>query len=209
MKISAALIAWSVGAGAFVFCTLAVAPEANAAIISGTPNASFETSDYTLSFGGGAATYTFSNTNDFFNPVAVTTGGTATIASLGAPFYNPPQPTSYFTDDRAPFIDGSLLAQFLGYTSPATIPFSISDSFLALRFMLDDGLHYGYARVGGPTVFAFGYESEANAGIQAGAMAATVPEPANLALLSLGLFAMGGLAVRRKRDFHGTERIPA
>src|SRR6185437_11098409 len=110
--------------GALITATIGLASaDAGAAVISAMPNADFSGAPVTISFGTpGQASYTFSyiGTAPFDpNPDAVTTGGTALVASLGPPFYNPPQPTSYFA---GALIDAATLAQFLAYSSPAAIP---------------------------------------------------------------------------------------
>ncbi len=67
-----------------------------------TGGVSFATMPFTYDFGGGNR-LTISNSGDFFSPEAVSTGGSLQVGSLGAPFYNPPQPTSYFTNRGGSF----------------------------------------------------------------------------------------------------------
>ena len=69
---------------------------------------------YTIKLGSGATSYTFgksTSTGPFGNILpSVTTGGSATVASNGAPFYDPPRPATYFTDDgRTPVFDNNTL----------------------------------------------------------------------------------------------------
>jgi hypothetical protein len=177
---------------------------ASAAVVGYSPNADFGDSPFTVDIGEGVS-YTFSNggPGGFFGtdlPAISTTGG-ATVASLGPPFNSEPQPTSYFTDDsRAPFIDGNLLALFASYDEPATIDGAATDAFIALRFDLADGTHYGFARLAGTTLFDFAYESDVDTGIQAGVdpdVPFDVPEPGMLGLLGLGV--VGVAAARRRR----------
>ena len=183
---------------------LAAATGAQAAVVGFSPNADLSAAPFTIDFGNGAATYTFSDSGErggFFGTSAfpaVTTGGTATIASLGAPFYDPPRPSTYFTDPgRAPFFDDSLLAQFLSYSAPATIN-AETDSFVALRFALNDGVHFGFARLSQLTLFDYAYETVAGKGIQTGPISA-VPVPAAMPLLGLAVAALGGLGLRRRK----------
>lgn len=183
---------------------VASAATSSAAVVGFSPNADLSASAFTVDLG--AASYTFSDSGELgafgFGLPAISTIGTATVASLGAPFYDPPRPSTYFTDEgRAPFIDGSLLGQYVAYDTPAAIPFAETDSFLALSFTLDDGVHYGFARVAGLSLFDFAYESEAGVGIQAGPIATTpspVPLPATLPLAASALAGMAFLARRRR-----------
>jgi hypothetical protein len=156
----------------------------SATVIARSINIDVAQQPFTIDIGG--PTYSFSGTGDFFDSIAVTTSGAARVGALGAPFYDPPRPATYFTDDRAPFVDGSLLAQFLPFTTPAAIPFSVVDTIIALSFDLTDGLHYGYAYVAGMSLVGYGYESTPGVGIQAGVPRA-VPTPGSAALLMFGL----------------------
>ncbi|EMD83494.1 hypothetical protein C725_1395 [Pacificimonas flava] len=190
-------------AAAATAAALLAGTSASAAVVGYSPNADFSDSPFTIDIGQGVS-YTFSNAGPggFFGTdlPAVSTTGSATVASLGPPFNSEPQPTTYFTDDsRAPFIDGDLLALFEGYDEPATIDAPV-DSFIALRFDLADGTRYGFARLAGTTLFDFAYESDVDTGIQAGAdpeVAFDVPEPGMIGLLGLGV--VGIAAARRRR----------
>ena len=154
--------------------------------------------------------YTFSDAGRggrFFGfPIpAVSTTGSATVASLGEPFFDPPQPSTYFTDEgRRPFFDSALLGEFLSYDLPTAIEAEF-DSYLGLRFELDDGVHFGFARVTGLSLFEFAYETEAGLGIQAGPgpyaaipdAPSPVPLPASLPLAAAGLAVLAWVARRR------------
>lgn len=190
-------------AAAATAAVLLAGTSASAAVVGYSPNADFSDSPFTIDIGEGVS-YTFSNggPGGFFGTdlPAISTTGSATVASLGPPFNAEPEPTSYFTDDsRAPFIDGDLLALFTGYEDPADIEGAATDAFIALRFELMDGTHYGFARLAGTTLFDFAYESDVDTGIQAGAdpeVAFDVPEPGMIGLLGLGVV---GIAAGRRR----------
>jgi hypothetical protein len=177
-----------------VFSLGGLIANAEAGIIYAAPNADFSGGSYTLNLANNAANYTFSDTGNLLNAVAVQTAGDAKIASVfGAP-------TAYFTGSRAPFISGDLAATFDGYDSPTTIPFTGTDSYLALRLDLNDGFHYGYARVDGPALLSYGYQSTPGVGIQAGAQpTAAVPGPSSLGMLGFGLGLIGLALIRRRR----------
>ena len=180
-------ILFSAGLSALI---LAGSP-ATAAVQRVVLNTSFADAPFTYDFGGGN-NVTFTLLGDFFNPVGVSTGGTTQIASLGAPFYDPARPTSYFSN-RGGSIGPDTLATFVGYATPAAVPFSIVDSIVGLRFDLGQGFQYGYAQVAGSTLYGFRYETTPGVGVNI----AAVPEPATWGLLITG-FAITGLAMRRR-----------
>lgn len=153
---------------------------------------SFADAPFTYDFGSGN-TITFTALNDFFNPAGVSTGGTTQIASLGAPFFDPPRPTSYFLD-RGGSIGPDTLAQFISYATPAAVPFSISRGLVGLRFDLGQGFQYGYADVAGNTLFGVRFETTPGIGVALGA----VPEPGTWVLM-IGGFAAVGVMARRRR----------
>lgn len=152
---------------------------------------SFADAPFTYDFGGGN-TITFTALNDFFAPAGVSTGGTTQVASLGAPFYNPPQPTSYFSNRGGSF-GPNVLAQFVSYATPASVPFSIVEGLVGFRFDLGQGFQYGYADITGTNIAGVRFETTPGASVAF----AAVPEPAAWALL-IGGFAMTGVAMRRR-----------
>jgi hypothetical protein len=160
----------------------------------GLGSVSFYDTPYTYDFGGGnSVTFTTVDKGFSFAPAGVSTSGSAQITSLGAPFYNPPQPTSYFSN-RGGSIGPDTLAQYIGYSTPTAIAYSIVDSIVGLRFDLGQGYQYGYAQIAGSTLRGFRYETTSGVGVNI----AAVPEPASWALLISG-FSIIGLALRRRR----------
>lgn len=193
---------------AAVACAAAIliTTSAGAAVVGISPNADLSQGAFVFDLGGGTS-YVFSNSGQGgafgFGLAAVQTTGSATVASLGPPFFSEFRPTTYFTDSgRAPFIDGALLASFQSYQQAVPIGGSETDSFIALQFERDGNAHFGFARIAGLTLFDLAYETSPNTGIQAGdgpftAPPAPVPLPAALPLLLLGLGGLG-LAARKR-----------
>ena len=154
---------------------------------------SFADTPFTYDFGGGN-TLTISNTGDFFAPEAVSTGGNLQVGGFGAPFYDPPQPTSYFFNRGGSFGPGGELPLFLSFAAPAAVAYSISEGLVGFRFDLGHGLQYGYADTAGTTLYGFRFETTPGESVAFGA----VPEPASWALL-VGGFAVTGMAMRRRK----------
>lgn len=157
-----------------------------------TGGVSFATMPFTYDFGGGNR-LTISNSGDFFSPEAVSTGGSLEVGSLGAPFYNPPQPTSYFTNRGGSFGPGGELPQFLSYVAPAKVAFSISEGLVGFRFDRGNGFQYGYADTASTNLYGFRFETTPGVSVAF----AAVPEPANWALMISG-FTVTGIALRRR-----------
>jgi PEP-CTERM motif len=151
------------------------------------PDADFSLAPFTISFGGGAATYTFTYVNDGLSADAVSTGGNALVNSF--------EPGSV----PIPFQLGTLIGDngydsFTAFPSPAEILFSIAEDSIGLKFQLSDGVHFGYVTTIGPEVIQYGYNDTPGASIATGAAA---PEPATWVMFIVGLGVLGALGRRR------------
>lgn len=156
---------------------------AKAAIVLVSPNADFSAAPYTIDFGGGAATYTFT---DIYDPstdprtvAAVSTGGSAMVNSiLGQPI---------------PFGLGTVVGAtgyaFAPIPTPTGILYSIAEDSIGLKFSLADGTHYGFVTTRGPEVILYGYNTTPGGFITVG-----VPEPATWIMLIVGFGVVGAAA---------------
>ncbi len=108
------------------------------------PDADFSSAPFTISFGGGAATYTFTYVNDGLTADAVSTGGSALVNS----FLGVPIPFELGTP-----IGGNGYDSFTAFPSPAGILYSIAEDSIGLQFQLPDGVHFGYVTTIGPRLF--------------------------------------------------------
>lgn len=203
MKFSIRFAAAPVLAASLFIAGLGVA-QAN--VIQLTPDADLG-QPYTVSLADGAAQYIFSSRNTLFDrPIGVATAGSAEVLSLGEPFNDPPQPTSYFPNQAFGPDEGG---QYVSYNDRiGRISSSTGDVYIGLRYLLDDGFHYGYARVAGiidgsfmPRLISFGYQTTPNTAIVTGETPpADVPEPSAFGLLAAGL---GLLALGWRRRMRG------
>jgi hypothetical protein len=153
---------------------------ARAAIVFFQPAADFSAVPYTIDFGGGVATYTFTDiydpSSDPLTVAAVSTGGTAMVNSfLG-------QPIAF----QLGTVVGATGYEFAPLSTPTGIPFSIAEDSIGLEFSLADGIHYGFVTTLGPEVIQYGYNTTPGGLITIG-----VPEPATWVLLIVGFCILG------------------
>jgi PEP-CTERM motif len=148
------------------------------------PDADFSSAPFTISFGGGAATYTFTYINDGLTADAVSTGGAALVNS----FFGVPIPFELGTP-----IGDNGYESFTAFSSPAGILYSIAEDSIGLKFQLPDGVHFGYVTTSGPEVIQYGYNDTPGASIATGAAA---PEPTTWVMFILGLGVLGALGRR-------------
>lgn len=192
---------------AFAITGLFASSMAHASVVFTRANIDFTRTSTSFGYLGQQFTFTDLSTGSFdSNPVGVTTASGAAVTSLGAPFYNPPQPTSFFDPIRGSgtlVFDGSY--QYSSFASTA-IPYSASPGIIGLRLGLADGLHYGFAEFAGTDLVSYGFQSTAGVGIDVGAALAVtpVPEPETYALMLAGLGLVGMISRRRKVKSAGT-----
>ena len=178
---SSATLCLAVGIGLFA------GADAQAQIVLFYPAADFSSAPYTIGFGGGTATYTFtdvsSTSTDPLTEDAVSTGGDGMVNSFLAP-----------VSFQLGSVIGDTGYDFAAFPSAAGIAFSLAETSIGLEFSLPDGVHYGFATTLGPELIAYGYNSTPG-----GFIATTgVPEPATWVLLIAGLGALGAVASVRK-----------
>ena len=177
------------------------AARCEAASVVVSPDADFSATPYTISFGGGAATFTFTYINDGYTADAVSTGGNGLVNSSTFPGPGP-QPIAY---ELGASIGDDGYTMFTAFPSPAGIAYSIAEDSIGLEFQTADGVHYGYVTTLGPEVLQYGFNSVAGAPIATGAAA---PEASTWAMLvigfgclGLGAFAKQSRAARRQTSF--------
>jgi PEP-CTERM motif len=173
-----AAVALALGFWAF---SLAGAEAANVVLY---PDADFSSVPYTISFDGGAATFTFTYVNDGLNADAVSTAGNASVNS----FEPGPTPIPY---ELGTLIGDNGYRAFTAFPSPAEILYSVAEDSIGIEFRLPDGIHYGYVTTLGPEVIQYGYNDTTGASIATGAAA---PEPATWVMLIVGLGVLAAFA---------------
>lgn len=132
--------------------------------------------------------------NCYPGSISISTSGNAKVTS------NSGNPIGFPVNDSNILIfDGSF--NYKKFPTATPIDFCSTPTFIGLRVKGTDGFHYGYAEFDGTLLEAFAFESVAGVGIQAGApIVAAIPEPSELALLSLGLVGIAALRRRRKSN---------
>ncbi len=167
-----------------VWATTSVAARAD--IVYSQPDADFSAAPYTINFGDGAATYTFT---DIYDPLAdpltvaaVSTAGTAEVNSIFG------QPIAFQLGTMV----GATGYEFGPLPTATGMPFSIAEDSIGLEFSLSDGIHYGYVTTLGPEVIQYAYNTTPGGFVTIGA-----PEPATWIMVIVG-FGMLGAAARMK-----------
>ena len=172
-----------------------LSPPASAAVVLGGPEI---LSAAPFTFGPSAANqFSLSYpTSGFFNDTFVSTTGTAEVSSVFG------SPSVDFTDGRGGDViyGPAEFGQYASFPTATDIPFSATDSFLGLRYMVGADAFYGFAQFAGADLEAYGFETTANTAIDASAAIAQVPEASTWAMMALG-FAGMVLGAGRRRSF--------
>jgi hypothetical protein len=170
-----------------------VSASSQAAVVSLASNVELSSSPYTVNIGPDAS-YTFSNVSNGSSTVAISMTGTGQVYGNG--FFSPNGPDPLQIDVLVP--DQLSLGQFFQQTGTQSIPFSVTQSSVALRFLTGGQTYYGYAQVGGSKLIQFAYNDTPLGSISTGQAPAAVPEPATWAMMLAGFGMLGG-ALRRKK----------
>jgi hypothetical protein len=188
--------------GVLAVSLLLLAP-ASASVVLGGP-ATLSATPFTF---GPSADNQFSlsyPTSGFFNDDFVSTTGTAEVSSFGGFSGIAVEPSTFFTDMR----NGSdvmfgpdQFGSYAGFATATDIPFSATDSFLGLRYMVGDDTFYGFARFAGGDLEQYGFETTPHIDIDANNPTGAVPELSTWAMMGLGFVGTALLAARRRQSF--------
>jgi hypothetical protein len=177
---------------------------ASATIVGYAPGIDFGASGpYTVSLFDGSS-YTFSAlvldpSDTKYRTAALATTGNAT--AYGGGFIGGGNAyTSYSAGSATP--GNNFGGDFITAPTARPIDYSLTDTYVALRFGAGPSIHYGYAEIAGTTLLRFAYNNIAGGSITTGdaitRAPAAVPEPASWAMM-LGGFGMIGGALRSRR----------
>lgn len=164
-----------------------------AAVVSLASNVDLTNGQYTVNIGSDAS-YTFRYAPNGNNTVALSMTGTGEVYGNG--FFSPNSPDPLQVDVVVP--DQLSLGEFFKQTGTQTIPFSIAQTQVALRFMTGGQTYYGYAQVAGSSLLQFAYNDTPLGSISTGQAPAAVPEPATWAMMLVGFGILGGVLRRSK-----------
>lgn len=178
----------SLACGAAALGLVLAAMPAAAAIVVTTPSADITAAPYTITFQPGES-LSFSNvsatTTVFEAAIGVqTTGAAEVFSTFGQPDYFQTFARSLFPAQQG--------GSFEKYSAPTGIPYSLAEGLVGFEYMLSDGVHYGFADIGGSTVYRYFLETAPGQNINLG-----VPEPSTWAMLLTGLGLTGSLVRRR------------
>ena len=173
---------------------------ASAAVVLGGP----ETLSATPFTFGPSAADQFSlsyPTSGYFADTFVSTTGTAEVSSFGGFLGIPVEPSTFFTDMRGGsdvLFGPDQFGSYAGFATATDIPYSSTDSFLGLRYMVGDNTFYGFAQFAGGDLEHYGFETTPNTAIDANFPIAQVPEASTWAMMMLGFVGMVLVAKRRQ-----------
>jgi hypothetical protein len=185
--------------GAAALGSTLVAMPAAAAIIVATPNADITNTPYTITFQPGEALsfrYVANTTSAFESTIGVqTTGAAQVFSTFGEPAYFQTFATSRFPADQ--------LGGFQPYATPEGAPYSVAEGLVGFEYSLTDGVHYGFADVGGNSIYKYELDTSPRQ-----SFSLAVPEPAAWGMLLLGFGSIGGVLRRQRAVRTGASLSP-